>query len=101
MPPADSLCKRSIQHIFAKLTEALRALKIVHHEIVGTAGLVVPENDYHIPPLDRMGRDEVFDLISRKRYFIRVDAPPTGKTSALLALMDELNEAGPLPDLLS
>ncbi len=56
-----------------------------------TAGPVVPENNYHIAPLDRVDRDEVFGLIEQKRYFILHAPRQTGKTSALLALRDELN----------
>ncbi len=58
-----------------------------------TAGPVVPEDNYHIAPLDRMDRDELFGLIGQKRYFILHAPRQTGKTSALLALMDELNQS--------
>ncbi len=58
-----------------------------------TAGPVVPEDNYHIAPLGRMDRDEVFGLIGQKRYFILHAPRQTGKTSALLALRDELNES--------
>jgi len=49
---------------------------------------------HHIPPLDRVNRDEVFELIEQKRYFILHAPRQTGKTSVLRALMKELNEAG-------
>jgi len=35
-----------------------------------TASPVVPQHNYHIPPLDRIDRNEFFDLIERWRYFI-------------------------------
>ncbi len=59
-----------------------------------TAGPVIPEDDYHIPPLERIDRHEVFALIEKKRYFILHAPRQTGKTSVLRALMDELNETG-------
>ncbi len=58
-----------------------------------TAGPVVPEDNYHLAPLDRMDREEVFGLIGQKRYFILHAPRQTGKTSALRALRDELNES--------
>ncbi len=58
-----------------------------------TAGPVVPENNYHIAPLDRVDRDEVFGLIESWKYFILHAPRQTGKTSALRALRDELNES--------
>ena len=62
--------------------------------LFNTAGPVVPEDDYHIPPLDRVDRDEVLSLIKGKRYFILHAPRQTGKTSALRALMKDLNESG-------
>ncbi len=59
-----------------------------------TAGPVVPEKNYHIAPLERMDRDEVFGLIESWKYFILHAPRQTGKTSALLALRDELNASG-------
>ena len=58
------------------------------------AGPVVPEDHYHVPPLDRLDRDEVLTLIQLKRYFVLHAPRQTGKTSALLALVDELNGSG-------
>ncbi len=59
-----------------------------------TAGPVRPERNYHIPPLDRVNRDEVFSLVENWNYFILHAPRQTGKTSLLRALMDELNETG-------
>ena len=54
----------------------------------------MPEDHYHIAPLERIDRDEVLGLIEQKRYFILHAPRQTGKTSALRALMGELNQAG-------
>ena len=59
-----------------------------------TAGPIIPEDHYHIPPLGRLDFDEVLLLIERKRYFVMHAPRQTGKTSALLALMEELNGSG-------
>ncbi len=59
-----------------------------------TAGPIVPARHYHIAPLGRVNRDEIYELIEDWRYFILHAPRQTGKTSALLALMDELNQAG-------
>ena len=59
-----------------------------------TAGPIVPARHYHIAPLGRVNRDEIYDLIEDWRYFILHAPRQTGKTSALLALMGELNQAG-------
>ena len=59
-----------------------------------TAGPIVAANNYHIPPLERIDRDEVLMLIEQQRYFVLHAPRQTGKTSALLALQDELNASG-------
>ncbi len=59
-----------------------------------TAGPIVPAKHYHIAPLERVDRDEICGLIEDWRYFILHAPRQTGKTSALRALMGELNEAG-------
>ena len=55
-----------------------------------TAGPIVPEDHYHVPPLQRLDRDELLTLIGQKRYFVLHAPRQTGKTSALLALRQEL-----------
>ena len=57
-----------------------------------TSGPVVPEDHYCIPPLERLDLDELLRLIDAKRYFVLHAPRQTGKTSALLALRDLLNE---------
>ncbi len=50
--------------------------------------------NYHIPPLERLDRNELLVLIERMRYFVLHAPRQTGKTSALIALRDELNSSG-------
>ena len=57
-----------------------------------TTGPVVPADHYCIPPLQRVNLEEVLALIRDKRYFVLHAPRQTGKTSALLALRDLLNE---------
>ena len=57
-----------------------------------TSGPVVPEDHYCIPPLGRFDLDEILRLVDAKRYFVLHAPRQTGKTSALLALRDLLNE---------
>ena len=57
-----------------------------------TSGPVVRADHYCIPPLERFDLDEVLRLIRDKRYFVLHAPRQTGKTSALLALRDLLNE---------
>ena len=59
-----------------------------------TAGPIIAEDHYHVPPLQRLDRDEVLMLIRQKRYFVLHAPRQTGKTSTLLALRDELNCGG-------
>ena len=59
-----------------------------------TAGPMIPGDHYQIPPLERLDLDEVLLLIEQKRYFVMRAPRQTGKTSALLALLEELNGNG-------
>ena len=63
-----------------------------------TAGPVVPEDHYLVPPLERMDLDGILSLVQEKKYFVLHAPRQTGKTTALLALQDQLNAgaAGPL-----
>ncbi len=56
-----------------------------------TAGPVVIEDHYLIPPLSRVDLGEILTLIRQKKYFVLHAPRQTGKTSALLALRDLLN----------
>ena len=59
-----------------------------------TAGPVVPEMHYCVPPLERLDADESLLLIRQWKYFVLHAPRQTGKTSALLALRDALNAGG-------
>ena len=59
-----------------------------------TAGPVNPEMHYSIPPLERLDVDDFLMLIRQWKYFVLRAPRQTGKTSALLALRDELNLGG-------
>ena len=59
-----------------------------------TSGPVVAAKHYSIPPLGRLDLDELLRLIRDERYFVLHAPRQTGKTSALLALRDLLNERG-------
>ena len=57
-----------------------------------TEGPVVAADHYHVPPLERIDLDEVLGLVRGKKYFVLHAPRQTGKTSALLALRDLLND---------
>lgn len=59
-----------------------------------TAGPVVAEDHYCIPPLSRFDLDDMLMLIAQKRYFVRHAPRQVGKTSYLIALANCLNDSG-------
>ena len=59
-----------------------------------TAGPMIPEMHYCIPPLERLDWDDVLLLIRQWKYFVLHAPRQTGKTSVLLTLRDELNLGG-------
>ena len=59
-----------------------------------TAGPIIPDQHYYVPPLERLDRAALRRLIDQWKYFVLHAPRQTGKTSALLALTDELNAAG-------
>ena len=59
-----------------------------------TAGPVNATDHYQIAPLSRIDLDEVLGLVRDKKYFVLHAPRQTGKTSALLALAEVLNERG-------
>ncbi len=59
-----------------------------------TAGPIKAEMHYHISPLARLDCDDFLQLIRQEKYFVLHAPRQTGKTSALLALRDELNASG-------
>lgn len=56
-----------------------------------TAGPVNCEDHYCLPPLERWDHAKIMTLIEQKKYFVLHAPRQTGKTSCLLALMEELN----------
>ena len=56
-----------------------------------TAGPVQPHKHYCLPPLDRFDRNTILSLIQQEQYFVLHAPRQTGKTTALLALRDNLN----------
>ena len=59
-----------------------------------TTGPILPDEHYHIPPLERFDLDGVLRLVDDKQYFVVYAPRQTGKTTALIALRDLLNERG-------
>lgn len=59
-----------------------------------TEGSIRAALHYHIPPLERVDLPELLRLIEQHKYFVLRAPRQTGKTTALLALMDELNRRG-------
>ena len=59
-----------------------------------TAGPVNCEKHYCLSPLERINLPEILNLIAQEKYFVLHAPRQTGKTSALLALRDYLNQAG-------
>ena len=57
-----------------------------------TAGPVRPRLHYCVPPLDRLNVSALLHLIRAERYFVLHAPRQTGKTTALLALRDLLND---------
>ena len=59
-----------------------------------TAGPVKADLHYQVPPLERLELSNLLRLIREQKYFVLHAPRQTGKTSALLALRDELNKRG-------
>ncbi len=59
-----------------------------------TEGPTRAEDQYCLPPLERIDLGEVCALIDRKKYFVLHAPRQTGKTTCLLALRDHLNREG-------
>ena len=59
-----------------------------------TAGPIKAEMHYHVSPLARIAVEDLLLLIRQEKYFILHAPRQTGKTSALLALRDDLNASG-------
>ncbi|MCZ0942338.1 MAG: AAA-like domain-containing protein [Gammaproteobacteria bacterium] len=59
-----------------------------------TAGPMVAERHYQVPPLSRLDLEELDRLIDDWRYFVLHAPRQTGKTTALFTLRDRLNATG-------
>ena len=59
-----------------------------------TAGPIIAEDHYLIPPFSRLDLEELRLLIGQKKYFVLHAPRQTGKTTLLLALRDKLNSGG-------
>ncbi|MEM9849395.1 MAG: hypothetical protein AAF847_16030 [Bacteroidota bacterium] len=59
-----------------------------------TAGPISTDIHYYIDTRERWDFEEVITLIFRRRYFVLHAPRQTGKTSAMLALMHQLNKEG-------
>ncbi len=57
-----------------------------------TAGPVQCDRHYCLPPLERFNLSDILSLIEQQKYFVLHAPRQTGKTSALLALMEYLNQ---------
>ncbi len=59
-----------------------------------TAGPIISERHYHVPPLSRVDRHEILELIDDLKYFVLHAPRQTGKTTVLGAFQTLLNENG-------
>ena len=57
-----------------------------------TSGPVHPDKHYAVPPLERLDLDDILSLVRDEEYFVLHAPRQTGKTTALWALRDRLNE---------
>ncbi|MEA3465329.1 MAG: hypothetical protein U9R29_04900 [Thermodesulfobacteriota bacterium] len=55
-----------------------------------TARPIISDDHYYIPSFKRLDWDEIRHLIARKRFFLLHAPRQTGKTSALLEMMETL-----------
>ena len=59
-----------------------------------TAGPIKTDMHYHVPLLSRLDVEDLLLLVRQGKYFVLHAPRQTGKTSALLALRDILNDSG-------
>jgi len=64
------------------------------NKFFNTAGPIIKEDHYYISSFDRFDYEEISDLINKKRYFVLHAPRQTGKTSALLEMMERINSEG-------
>ena len=63
----------------------------VMEKFFNTAGPMINEDHYYISSFERFDYEEIEYLIAQKRYFVLHAPRQTGKTSALLEMMDRIN----------
>ena len=66
----------------------------MNEKFFNTAGPQIATDHYTIDPMPRIDWAEIAPLIDRKRYFLLHAPRQTGKTTALLAMVEALNRAG-------
>ena len=59
-----------------------------------TEGPITTSEHYHIDPLSRIDWEDVQFLINNKKYFVLHAPRQTGKTTTLLAMINQLNQNG-------
>ena len=64
------------------------------NKFFNTAGPIKPEMHYYISSADRIDWDEIDMLIAGQKYFLLHAPRQTGKTSALLEMMERINRKG-------
>jgi type II secretory pathway predicted ATPase ExeA len=67
---------------------------LMMQKFFNTSGPIKSDKHYSQDPLSRLDWQEIRHLIDSERYFVLHAPRQTGKTSALLAMMKTLNEAG-------
>ena len=59
-----------------------------------TVGPVNPNDHYCVPLINRVNEPELYNLIQQKKYFILHAPRQSGKTSAILNFVKQLNQEG-------
>ena len=67
---------------------------IIMEKFFNTAGPIKPELHYYIPSSQRIDFEEIWHLMDSQKYFLLHAPRQTGKTSALLEMMEALNSEG-------
>src|ERR1700761_2117881 len=57
-----------------------------------TAGPINPQDHYYVP--HRLNEKELFQLIAQKKYFVLHAPRQSGKTTAIIRLVDHINKEG-------
>lgn len=65
---------------------------IMHEKFFNTEGPIDSEDHYYLP--QRLSLASILQLIARKKYFILHAPRQTGKTTSIISLIQEINQAG-------